>query len=229
MPASCRLLPAALLLIIAPPPAPIHRLHRRRRPHRWTSPACWSTRPSSRRTDGWWRLGPAATTTVPAARSSSSGRGRTLMPGLIDAHVHMHTADVPAYLASGILTVRNMWGHAGITRLQADIAGWPPQRPHDLFAFARARCLAAVLALHPVRRRCRAGRQRGRRAAGRGLDHASRCTSASLPRRSTPSWLGRAPPALRCSRGMSPPRCRSSTPSRWAWNRSSTTPATTTP
>ena len=31
-------------------------------------------------------------------------------------------ADVPAYLASGILTVRNMWGHPGITRLQREIA-----------------------------------------------------------------------------------------------------------
>ena len=35
------------------------------------------------------------------------------MPGLIDAHVHMRSVDVPAYLASGILTVRNMWGHRG--------------------------------------------------------------------------------------------------------------------
>jgi imidazolonepropionase-like amidohydrolase len=34
----------------------------------------------------------------------------------------MRAADVPAYVASGILTVRNMWGHDGITRLQAAIA-----------------------------------------------------------------------------------------------------------
>jgi imidazolonepropionase-like amidohydrolase len=67
-------------------------------------------------------MGPAATTAVPAGARVIDGRGKTLMPGLIDAHVHMRTADVPAYLASGILTVRNMWGHDGIIRLQADIA-----------------------------------------------------------------------------------------------------------
>ena len=67
-------------------------------------------------------IGPAATTTVPRGALTISGRGRTLMPGLIDAHVHMNTADVPAYVASGILTVRNMWGHPGITRLHAEIA-----------------------------------------------------------------------------------------------------------
>ena len=44
------------------------------------------------------------------------------MPGLIDAHVHMRSVDVPAYVASGILTVRNMWGHQGINRLQREIA-----------------------------------------------------------------------------------------------------------
>lgn len=67
-------------------------------------------------------IGPASTTPVPAGARVINGRGRTLMPGLIDAHVHMRTADVPAYLASGILTVRNMWGHDGIIRLQQEIA-----------------------------------------------------------------------------------------------------------
>lgn len=67
-------------------------------------------------------IGPAATTRVPPGAKVIGGRGKTLMPGLIDAHVHMRSADVPAYLASGILTVRNMWGHEGITRLQAEIA-----------------------------------------------------------------------------------------------------------
>lgn len=67
-------------------------------------------------------IGPAASTPVPAGARIVDGRGRTLMPGLIDAHVHLRAADVPAYLASGILTVRNMWGHDGVIALQADIA-----------------------------------------------------------------------------------------------------------
>lgn len=67
-------------------------------------------------------IGPSATTPVPAGAHAIEAPGTTLMPGLIDAHVHMRRADLPAYLASGILTVRNMWGHDGITRLQADIA-----------------------------------------------------------------------------------------------------------
>jgi imidazolonepropionase-like amidohydrolase len=67
-------------------------------------------------------IGPLATTAVPVGALTIDGRGRTLMPGLIDAHVHLRAADIPAYLSSGILTVRNMWGHDGITRLQADIS-----------------------------------------------------------------------------------------------------------
>ena len=67
-------------------------------------------------------IGPVKTTVVPEGARVIPGRGRTLMPGLIDAHVHLRTADVPAYVASGILTVRNMWGHKAIVRLQADIA-----------------------------------------------------------------------------------------------------------
>lgn len=67
-------------------------------------------------------MGPVATTKVPTGARVIDGRGRVLMPGLIDAHVHLRTADVPAYIGNGILTVRNMWGHAGITRMQAEIA-----------------------------------------------------------------------------------------------------------
>ena len=67
-------------------------------------------------------IGPARSTPVPEGARVIDGRGRTLMPGLIDAHVHMRRSDVPAYLASGILTVRNMWGHPGISRLQREIA-----------------------------------------------------------------------------------------------------------
>ena len=67
-------------------------------------------------------IGPAASTAIPAGAFVVDGSGRTLMPGLIDAHVHLRRADIPAYLASGILTVRNMWGHPGIRTMQQEIA-----------------------------------------------------------------------------------------------------------
>lgn len=40
------------------------------------------------------------------------GTGRYLMPGLADMHVHWHDlSQVGMYLANGVTTVRNMWGH----------------------------------------------------------------------------------------------------------------------
>ncbi len=48
--------------------------------------------------------------------------GLYLMPGLADMHVHLQEADLPAYLASGITTVRNMWGHDAIREMRARIA-----------------------------------------------------------------------------------------------------------
>jgi imidazolonepropionase-like amidohydrolase len=48
--------------------------------------------------------------------------GRYLMPALVDMHVHLRRADLPAYLAAGIGTVRNMWGHSGIPPLMKEVA-----------------------------------------------------------------------------------------------------------
>lgn len=66
-------------------------------------------------------LGPAGSVQVPGGARRIDGRGRYLMPALTDMHVHLSAADLDAYLASGIGTVRNMWGHAGITRLRREI------------------------------------------------------------------------------------------------------------
>ena len=116
---SCPL--AALLLIIAPPPTPsiafvdvaVLTMDQPGLMEHQTVIA----------TDGRVAIiGPLATTAVPVGALTIDGRGRTLIPGLIDAHVHLRAADISAYLSSGILTVRNMWGHDGITRLQADIS-----------------------------------------------------------------------------------------------------------
>lgn len=57
------------------------------------------------------------------------GRGRYVLPGLVDAHVHLYgDADLEAYVAHGVTTVQNMWGLEGwVTRL-----GFP--RTLDLIA-----------------------------------------------------------------------------------------------
>lgn len=68
------------------------------------------------------RVGPARVVRAPDGARTIEGNGRYLLPGLIDMHVHLRRADLPRYLESGITTVRNMWGHEEILRLQRDLA-----------------------------------------------------------------------------------------------------------
>jgi imidazolonepropionase-like amidohydrolase len=80
--------------------------------------------------NGWIAaLGPIDKVQVPAGAARIDGRGKYLMPGLGDCHVHIHTGRSPAffedsanvdrlmirYLADGVTTVRNM-DHAEDTR-----------------------------------------------------------------------------------------------------------------
>lgn len=67
-------------------------------------------------------IAPAGSRKKPGDAEVIEGRGRYLMPGLIDMHVHLSRADLPRYLENGITSVRNMWGHEGITTLLAGIA-----------------------------------------------------------------------------------------------------------
>jgi imidazolonepropionase-like amidohydrolase len=56
-------------------------------------------------------LGPAAHTGVPVGARRVDGRGRTLLPGLADLHVHLQTPPrLGAYLARGVTTIRNLRG-----------------------------------------------------------------------------------------------------------------------
>jgi imidazolonepropionase-like amidohydrolase len=57
----------------------------------------------------------------PADAVVIDGRGRYLMPGLIDMHVHVRGAQLQTYLANGVLNVRNMWGYAGLPRLMTEV------------------------------------------------------------------------------------------------------------
>jgi tetratricopeptide (TPR) repeat protein len=56
-------------------------------------------------------IGPAASTKIPAGAQRIDGKGKYLMPGLVDMHVHMHsTQEFPLYLANGVTTVYNLNG-----------------------------------------------------------------------------------------------------------------------
>ena len=48
-----------------------------------------------------------------------NGSGRTLMPGLVDMHVHLRTADLPEYVEHGVTMVRNCWGWEGLQDLMS--------------------------------------------------------------------------------------------------------------
>jgi imidazolonepropionase-like amidohydrolase len=58
-------------------------------------------------------LGPTESTPVPPGARRIDGRGRYLMPGLADMHVHlffMAEGDLRIFLANGVTFVRGMWG-----------------------------------------------------------------------------------------------------------------------
>lgn len=56
-------------------------------------------------------VGPVGEVDAPETARIVDGTGRTLMPGLIDMHVHVwDEAELGAYLANGVTTVRNMSG-----------------------------------------------------------------------------------------------------------------------
>jgi len=55
-------------------------------------------------------IGPVAEVAVPANATVIYGRGRWLVPGLIDMHVHIRAIDLPRYVENGIMTVRDLAG-----------------------------------------------------------------------------------------------------------------------
>src|SRR5215212_11736808 len=65
-------------------------------------------------------VGPRAGFEVPPDAERLEAQGAYLLPGLIDAHVHLLRSDVDSYLRAGITTVRNMWGTPGVAALRAE-------------------------------------------------------------------------------------------------------------
>jgi imidazolonepropionase-like amidohydrolase len=56
-------------------------------------------------------VGPAAKTLIPAEVRKMDARGKYLIPGLTDAHVHLQTTiEFPLYIANGVTTVFNLDG-----------------------------------------------------------------------------------------------------------------------
>jgi len=55
-------------------------------------------------------IGPSSEIQIPIGAWTIDGSDRWLLPGLIDSHVHIRRADLSAYLAHGITTVRDLAG-----------------------------------------------------------------------------------------------------------------------
>jgi imidazolonepropionase-like amidohydrolase len=59
-------------------------------------------------------IGSTGQVQVPHDALIVDGRGKYLMPGLVDMHVHiMFENDLLLWFANGVTSVRNMWGHTG--------------------------------------------------------------------------------------------------------------------
>ena len=71
-------------------------------------------------------VGPSDSMTVPHGVLRIDGRGRFLIPGLVNAHAHLlgreSSADLPLYLVNGVTTVRNMYGEPDHLRWRREIA-----------------------------------------------------------------------------------------------------------
>jgi len=59
-------------------------------------------------------VGPDGAVEIPEGTISIDAGGRTLLPGLVDSHVHARRDDLARYVDEGITTVRNLWGFAGL-------------------------------------------------------------------------------------------------------------------
>lgn len=67
-------------------------------------------------------LGPSDSIVTPAGAELIDGRGKTLLPGLIDMHVHLYDeAELAAFLSHGVTTVRNAGGMPFHLELQRDL------------------------------------------------------------------------------------------------------------
>ncbi|PYN03418.1 MAG: hypothetical protein DME07_06845 [Candidatus Rokuibacteriota bacterium] len=81
--------------------------------------------------------GPAATTPAPPGAQTIDGRGKFLMPGLVDMHVHVYTRDKwhpELFLAAGVTTVLDLGGQlSDLTAYRGAVASGARSGPRILF------------------------------------------------------------------------------------------------
>ncbi len=76
------------------------------------------------RADRISQVGPADTTGIPEGALRIDGRGKYLMPGLVDMHVHQPhdlAYQLTLFITNGVTTIRNMWGQEYNLRLREQI------------------------------------------------------------------------------------------------------------
>jgi len=67
-------------------------------------------------------IGAASKTKVPKGATRIEGKGRYLLPGLVDMHAHLYSpAELPLYLANGVTTVFNLNGRPANLLWRADV------------------------------------------------------------------------------------------------------------
>jgi imidazolonepropionase-like amidohydrolase len=67
-------------------------------------------------------IGAAGKTKVPKGATRIEGKGRYLVPGLVDMHAHLYSpAELPLYLANGVTTVFNLNGRPANLLWRADV------------------------------------------------------------------------------------------------------------
>src|SRR6185436_15082899 len=70
-------------------------------------------------------IGPVAGVDIPVDARVVYGRGRWLVPGLIDMHVHIRQADLQRYIENGITTVRDLAGLDSVLAIKQSNAFGP--------------------------------------------------------------------------------------------------------
>ena len=136
----------------------------------------------------------------PPARREIDGAGRTLIPGLIDAHVHVTDWSLPLFLRFGVTTVRDLHNApAYILPLARDDA---PRSPAHRRGGRTARWSRQRLARRPHRRvggrradgRARAGGRRRGRHRGRTRASSAALTDAVVREATRPRRAGGSAP-----------------------------------
>jgi imidazolonepropionase-like amidohydrolase len=83
-------------------------------------------------------LGPAASTPVPRGATVVDGRGKFLIPGLFDTHIHLRpqsaATDLLLYIANGVTTVQSMHGSPWHLELRGRVAAGAVPGPRILTA-----------------------------------------------------------------------------------------------